>query len=128
MASESCACEVDKLDETIKQISYKFLSYLAGEEVYTPESVVSREEPSYKTYSDGSKYVGGLVDGRRSGQGTHTFGSGSEWAGDKYVGEWKNDKRTGQGTFTLSDGSKYVGEYKDGKRHGQGTLILPYGK
>jgi hypothetical protein len=47
MASESCACEVDKLDETIKQISYKFLSYLAGEEVYTPESVVSREEPSY---------------------------------------------------------------------------------
>ncbi|MDP6583376.1 MAG: DUF1566 domain-containing protein, partial [Anaerolineales bacterium] len=51
MASESCACEVDKLDETIKQISYKFLSYLAGEEVSAPESVVSREEPSYKTLS-----------------------------------------------------------------------------
>jgi hypothetical protein len=51
MASESCACEVDKLDNTIKQISYKFLSYLAGEEVSAPESVVSREETTYKTLS-----------------------------------------------------------------------------
>ncbi len=123
MLKESCSCPIEDLEKTIETISYRFLKNLGGEEVSAPESVVSREEPSYKTYSDGSKYVGGLVDGRRSGQGTFTTPDGK-----KYVGELKNGKMHGQGTFTWPDGNKYVGEWKDGKKHGQGTLIWPDGK
>ena len=73
-----------------------------------PRQNVIREEPSYKTYSDGSKYVGGLVDGRRSGQGTLTWPNG-----EKYVGQWKDDKKNGQGTHKYPTGHIYVGEWKD---------------
>ena len=84
MEKESCTCPIEDLEKTMERVSYKLLSYLAGEEIPAPDSVVSRQESSYETYSDGSKYVGGLVDGRRSGQGTLTWPDGS-----KYVGEWR---------------------------------------
>ena len=64
-----------------------------------------------------SKYVGEYKDGKRHGQGTFTWPSGS-----KYAGEFKDGIRNGQGTYTFTNGNKYVGEFKDGKRHGQGTL------
>ena len=97
-----------KISKTLERVSYKLLSYLAGEEIPAPDSVVSRQESSYETYSDGSKYVGGLVDGRRSGQGTLTWP-----AGEKYVGQWKDDKKNGQGTHKYPTGHIYVGEWKD---------------
>lgn len=67
------------------------------------------------TYSDGTKYVGELRDGKQNGQGTYTWLDGK-----KYVGEWRDSKCHGQGTYTWSNGEKHVGEFKDGKRHGQG--------
>jgi hypothetical protein len=51
MEKESCTCPIEDLEKTMERVSYKLLSYLAGEEVSAPESVVSREEPSYKTLS-----------------------------------------------------------------------------
>ena len=41
---------------------------------------------------------------------SHTFSDGS-----KYVGEVKNGKMHGQGTYTYKNGDKSVGEYKDDK-------------
>jgi hypothetical protein len=73
------------------------------------------------TFANGDKYVGEFKDNKQHGQGTFTWGSGSEWAGRKYVGEYKDNKQHGQGTTTLSDGSKFVGEFKDNKFQGQGT-------
>jgi hypothetical protein len=47
MEKESCTCPIEDLEKTMERVSYKLLSYLAGEEVPAPESVVSREEPSH---------------------------------------------------------------------------------
>jgi hypothetical protein len=47
MEKDVCDCPLEGLIESMERVSYKFLSYLTGEEVYAPDSVVSREEPSY---------------------------------------------------------------------------------
>ena len=47
MLKESCSCPIEDLEKTIETISYRFLKNLGGEEVSAPDSVVSREEPSY---------------------------------------------------------------------------------
>ena len=56
------------------------------------------------------KYVGEFKEGKRNGQGTFTWPSGT-----KYVGEFKNGKMHGKGILTSPDGKKYVGEFKDNK-------------
>ena len=66
------------------------------------------------TYIDanGNKYVGEFRDGKRHGQGTHTYDPDR-----KYVGEWKDDKYHGKGTFYMGLGElsyKEVGEWKNG--------------
>lgn len=64
-------------------------------------------------YTDGSQrgiYVGEWRDGKRHGQGTHTYASG-----EKYSGAWIKNKKHGQGTLTYSDGSKYVSIWKNDK-------------
>jgi len=63
------------------------------------------------TFRDGSKYVGGFVGGKMSGQGTLAWANG-----DKYVGEFRNDKMDGQGTMSWANGDRYVGRFKDGVR------------
>jgi len=70
-----------------------------------------------KSFPNGDKYVGVIIDGKRHGKGMLTRTNG-----DKYKGEYKYDKENGQGTYNFANGNKYVGEFKDGKRHGQGTF------
>ena len=62
------------------------------------------------TWSDGEKYEGEWVNGKRNGQGTLTWSDGR-----KYEGEFKDGERKGHGTFTSFEGDKYVGEFKDEK-------------
>ena len=73
--------------------------------------------------SDGSKYVGGIKEGKRHGQGTEVSPDG--W---KYEGEWKDDRIHGQGTRTSPDGLILEGEFKDGVLHGQGTATFSDGR
>ena len=91
-------------------------------------------------YNNGDKYVGGIVNGKRSGKGTYTWASGNKyigdfidgkrtgngtytWAsGDKYIGDFIDGTRTGNGTYIWADGDKYIGDFVDGKRTGKGTL------
>ncbi|RPI79417.1 MAG: hypothetical protein EHM45_03045 [Desulfobacteraceae bacterium] len=75
-----------------------------------------------KIYTNGEKYVGEIVDGKKNGQGTYTWSNG-----DTYIGAWKDDKRTGQGTVVLINGDKYVGGWEANRYHGQGTLTLANG-
>ena len=108
-------------DQLIRSKAVERLKYWRNYKEPTPP-VTPQQEPSYKTYSDGSIYEGTLVGGRMSGQGTQTWPDGK-----KYVGEFKSGKLHGQGTLTWPDGEKYVGEFKSGKHHGQGTLTWPNG-
>jgi antitoxin component YwqK of YwqJK toxin-antitoxin module len=76
-----------------------------------------------ENYSDGSKYIGGWLNGKRNGQGTYTWSDGS-----RYVGGWLNDNKNGQGTYTWSDGSKYVGSWLNDNKNGQGTYTWSDGR
>ncbi|MDC0178489.1 PDZ domain-containing protein [Woeseiaceae bacterium] len=79
-------------------------------------------------WANGTQYVGEFKDGKKHGQGTHTYVYAvcreifcATKPGDQYIGEWKDGMQHGQGTFIERNGAKYVGEFKDNKRHGQGT-------
>jgi hypothetical protein len=63
----------------------------------------------YKNGNPYSSFIGNMLNGKRSGQGTYTWSNG-----EKYVGNWQNDKRSGQGTNIWSNGEKYVGNWQNG--------------
>jgi len=47
--------------------------------------------------------------------------------GTRYVGSVVDDKRSGKGTIIWQDGTRFVGTFKDDLRNGPGTMILPDG-
>jgi hypothetical protein len=59
-------------------------------------------------WPDGTRYVGGVEDGKRSGKGTIFWQDGS-----RFVGTFKNDMRNGPGSMILHDGTVYNGYFKD---------------
>jgi len=97
-----------------------------AENAYAQLSTVEQENAAgdpTTAEKDTLGYVGELRDGKRNGQGTFTYASGS-----KYTGEWRDDKKHGQGTFFYDNGAKYVGEFRDGQFHGQGTYTYADGR
>ena len=94
-------------------------------------------------YPDGTHYVGGLKNNRKTGKGNCIYANGNTYIGeydnnlangqgtyigtngDSYIGKWQDNKPNGQGIYTWGEGSHYadvyVGEFKDGSAHGQGT-------
>jgi hypothetical protein len=74
------------------------------------------------TYSNGDKYIGQYLDGKKEGEGTYIFVNG-----DKYVGEFENDNLNGEGSYTYSDGDRYVGDYDNGLRNGEGVYTYTSG-
>lgn len=74
------------------------------------EQAHSAEEPVTKTlvWPDGTRYVGGVVAGKRTGKGTIFWQDGT-----RFVGQFENDMRNGPGTMILPDGTVYTGFFKD---------------
>ena len=70
-----------------------------------PISVAAVEEPVTKTlvWPDGTRYVGGVLDGKRSGKGTIFWQDGT-----RFVGQFENDMRNGPGTMILPDGNEII--------------------
>lgn len=58
-------------------------------------------------WPDGTRYVGGVIDGKRSGKGTIFWQDGT-----RFVGQFENDMRNGPGTMILPDGTVYTGFFK----------------
>ena len=69
-------------------------------------------ESNIKTllWPDGTRYVGGIVNGKRTGRGTIFWQEGS-----RFIGYFENDMRNGPGTMILPDGTVYRGYFKDDK-------------
>ena len=67
-------------------------------------------DPVTKTlvWPDGTRYVGGVSEGKRKGKGTIFWQDGT-----RFVGLFKNDMRNGPGTMILPDGTVYTGFFKD---------------
>lgn len=68
-------------------------------------------------YDNGSRYYGGMKDGKRNGRGIF-FG----YVGGRYEGEWKDDMRNGYGKSEDFMDYRYEGEWKDDRYNGFGTL------
>ncbi len=68
------------------------------------------DEPITKTlvWPDGTRYVGGVADGKRTGKGTIFWQDGT-----RFVGQFENDMRNGPGTMILPDGTVYTGFFKN---------------
>jgi hypothetical protein len=58
----------------------------------TASSSITREN---RTFSDGTKYVGGIKNGKEHGQGTYIWRDGL--VAKAFVGNWKNGKAKGEG-------------------------------
>ena len=98
------------------------------------------------TYTDGSRYEGEILNGKRHGRGIYVWSDGTRYTGDwrdgrkhgqgtyiwanghRYAGEFRNDRRTGQGTYTWPDGGRYQGQFLNGKLHGRGTRTWANGE
>ena len=101
--------------ETSSGDSYAFLGVLLDEvkeindlnDVYagTISSTTKGKGKTYK-YSNGSKYVGSMKNGKRSGKGTMYFKNG-----DVYSGRWKNDYFKGSGKYKFKDGTVLTGVF-----------------
>lgn len=57
-------------------------------------------------WPDGTRYVGGVKDGKRAGKGTIFWQDGT-----RFVGNFENDQRNGPGTMILPDGTVYNGYF-----------------
>ena len=69
-------------------------------------------------WPDGTRYVGGVLDGKRSGKGTIFWQDGT-----RFIGQFKNDMRNGPGTMVLPDGTVYTGFFEnDGLVDTQATM------
>jgi hypothetical protein len=68
-------------------------------------------------------YSGGIVDGKRHGEGTYQYGN----AYFKYEGSWVAGEKHGRGQFTMRDGSVYDGDFVHGEIEGRGTRTWPDG-
>ena len=86
-----------------KLFPYLFLIFNSG-------LFAAGQEPATRTlvWSDGTRYVGGVIDGKRSGKGTIFWQDGT-----RFVGEFQNDARNGMGTMIMPDGAVYSGMFKD---------------
>ena len=82
------------------------------------------QSPTYEElrFSDGSRYVGETVNGKRHGKGTNYFPNGT-----RYEGAWENGYMNGHGICVYADGKRYEGIWADGKRNGEGTLFYTDG-
>ena len=73
---------------------------------------VQADEPSTQTlaWPDGTRYVGGLRDQMRQGQGTIYWQDGT-----RFVGTFKDNLRHGPGMMILPDGTTYEGDFDRGR-------------
>ncbi|CAG5112880.1 Oidioi.mRNA.OKI2018_I69.chr2.g7047.t1.cds [Oikopleura dioica] len=67
------------------------------------------------------KYIGGFVDGERSGWGVFTNEMAKDCAIKTYTGFYENEQQNGIGEAVYGDGSVYKGCWKDGLRAGHGV-------
>lgn len=74
----------------------------------TPDSTTPESSTKTLVWPDGTRYVGTVVDGKRSGKGTIFWQDGT-----RFVGSFKNDLRNGPGTMILPDGTVYTGFFEN---------------
>ena len=70
-----------------------------------------------KTFEDGSKYQGELINSVMDGEGRYD----DREANYRYYGQFKQGLKEGEGVCELPNGDFYMGGFKDDKMHGMGV-------
>ncbi len=78
-------------------------------------------------YKNGDRFVGKLVNGKKSGKGLYVYSSTGPNSGSRFYGEYSQGLRHGFGTYIAGNGERFTGEFQNGKRHGTGTLNFTNG-
>jgi len=73
-------------------------------------------------WTNGDRYEGTMVAGRKQGKGIFTWGNGQ-----RYDGEWTDDMINGKGTLYYTNGDRYEGIFQAGEPHGTGTYTMRNG-
>ena len=73
-------------------------------------------------YTNGDRYEGGWVDGKRTGRGTYVWKDGRRYEGDYVDGEQTDGK------MTKANGDWYEGEWSGGFADGEGTAKIKVNK
>lgn len=74
-------------------------------------SCIQPQGEAYINYADGSYYEGGVVEGKRNGNGVLTLSNG-----EKISSVWDDNQPSGtESTYTWPDGRKFVGTIAKGK-------------
>ena len=96
---------------TILLSSFLLMSFFNNEFALASKAEAGAEA-KIKTliWPDGTRYVGGFENGKRTGRGTIFWQEGS-----RFIGYFENDMRNGPGTMILPDGTVYRGYFKDDK-------------
>ncbi len=73
-------------------------------------------------WTNGDRYEGSMVGGKKHGKGIFTWGNGQ-----RYDGEWTDDTINGSGTLYYTNGDRYEGTFQAGEPHGTGTYTMRNG-
>ncbi len=75
-----------------------------------------------RTWPNGDKYEGMVMNDQMHGQGMFNFANGSI-----YTGQFLYGKIEGHGKMVFSNGDTYSGEFRNGRFHGQGKMYYSNG-
>ncbi len=84
----------------------------------------SRDLPQFmtRTWDNGDKYEGMVLNDMMHGQGVFTYRDGSV-----YSGQFRFGKMEGQGSLVFPNGDRYAGGFRDNRFHGQGKMLFSNG-
>jgi len=97
-----------KVLQLILLLAFLYQPALAEQASPTPSLTEDASATKTLLWPDGTRYVGGVDDGKRSGKGTIFWQDGT-----RFVGTFVNDKRNGPGTMILPDGTVYNGYFEN---------------
>jgi hypothetical protein len=84
------------------------LSVLAPFGLQAEDKTTTKPKTKTLAWPDGTRYVGGVMEGKRTGKGTIFWQDGT-----RFVGQFENDMRNGPGAMILPDGTVYTGFFKN---------------
>lgn len=93
-----------------KLLQLFLLLVVFSQPVFAESSTSESDASATKTllWPDGTRYVGGVKEGKRSGKGTIFWQDGT-----RFVGTFVDDQRNGPGTMILPDGTVYNGYFEN---------------
>ncbi|PCJ40594.1 MAG: hypothetical protein COA71_10130 [SAR86 cluster bacterium] len=99
-----------KVIHSLSILAFMFASHAIAQGVAQDSAISESNEIEIKTleWPDGTRYEGGVLNGKKEGQGVIYWADGS-----RFEGAFSNDLRNGPGAMTLPDGTVFTGIFSN---------------